>query len=454
MPFLPTTVEISNTNGLLSVRLLKGVGYYSDDEMFGFTHLNLNLASLPLLRNRNSVELYGETLLNALELHAAVRKELMQLSNFPAGTPFTLGFSIMASAAAQLRWEALCYHDRSFLAENGSCSLNRIAIGAAPQGTELRAYTSSIKLAAFLSPSSVSSEEEFNAISEAVVSAGKTGLIIEAVIYVGEQSLLDKELERIAVGDLQGITVKPMPANALAIEAALKNDKAQILHFFCHGHSLEGVQLLEFASISDHDIEAAKGSVTFSIERLQECLASTGTTWLTVLNSCSGANDVPNLFSMAATLAKSVSPIAIGMAEPIMNIDATVFARSFYPKALQIIYECLNDLALNCATTIDLGPAVSHARRALFDTAEAAEQNEPDSFSRWCLPVYYVRDPALRVMHIADTNMKGRIETVALALQGLPPSTPIELRDQILKVLANPPAIDPTLWPDRFGNLV
>ncbi|MNL17254.1 hypothetical protein D3C87_1383380 [compost metagenome] len=57
-------------------------------------------------------------------------------------------------------------------------------------------------------------------------------------------------------------------------------------------------------------------------------------------------------------------------------------------------------------------------------------------------------------MHIADTNMKGRIETVALALQGLPPSTPIELRDQILKVLANPPAIDPTLWPDRFGNLV
>lgn len=449
-----STVEFSNSGGAISLRLLKGLSRTSDDVMLTYIPLNLDPTGLPSLSNRTNVEAYGLALRQALEGHTAVKPELQELFSHRGSEALTLKFAISISDAGQYRWETLCDQSHRFLAVDSTCHLNRIAMGAGtPQETELRDFTGTIRLAAFLSPSGVKSKSEFEAITSAVRQAREQGLSIEAIVYLGEQDLLDAALADIAAGTLDGVQVHPMPANAIAIETALKNDQAQLLHFFCHGHAKAGMQLLEFASISDHDIDAPSGSIYISIERLEKVLGTNGKVWVTVLNSCSGAQAVPRLFSMANTLAKSASPVAIGMAEPIKDVDATLFASSFYRQALSSILDTTGNLPVGAVATIDFGPAVSHARRVLFDAAEAAEAGEPDDFSRWCLPVLYLRDPALKIIRTTDAQMKDRIDAVASALRGFPSTTPLELRDQLLAILDKPPSVPASLRPDRFGNL-
>lgn len=446
-----STVEFSNNKGSLCFRLLKGINAYDDDEMLGFVDLNLDPATLPSLDSRINVETYGLTLRKALEEHKAVGPELLQLFNYRGNEASTLKFVIAISGAGQFRWETLCDQSHRFLAVDSTCHLNRIAMGGSkPQETELRDFTGSITLAAFLSPSGVKSKAELDAIVSAVSQAREVGLNIEIIVYLGEQELLDNTLADIATGKLAGVRAYPMPATPIAIETALKNDKAQLLHFFCHGYAKSGMQLLEFASINDHDIAAPSGSIFLTIERLETVLGSEGKVWVTVLNSCSGAQAVSRLFSMANTLAKSASPVTIGMAEPIKDVDATLFAHSFYREALNCIAQYTGNLNVGGVTTIDFGPAVSYARRVLFDAAEAGAPNE---FSRWCLPVLYLSDPPLKINRTFDPQMKARIDAIASALRGLPSNTPLELRDQLLAILDKPPSVPNHLRPDRFGNL-
>nr|WP_246352606.1 CHAT domain-containing protein [Sphingomonas xinjiangensis] len=235
----------------------------------------------------------------------------------------------------------------------------------------------------------------------------------------------------------------------MALEQALGDNPAELLHFFCHGVIRGGSQLLEFGSINDYDIGADAGSIHLSIERLREILVKGGTTWLTVLNSCSGAQAMPRLYSMASALTGKGSPITIGMAEPILNNDATLFAKSFYARAFEVLARALAGLPNGSMTAIDLGPAVGHARAALH---AAYDQGPSDAFGRWCLPILYQRSAPLRVARIQQ-EMAQRIEEIAKALRGMSADTPGLLRDQILALLDGQPAVPAALRPDRYGNM-
>lgn len=174
-----STVEFSNSDGAISFRLLKGLSGYSDDVMLTYIPLNLDPTGLPCLDNRISVETYGLALHKALEGHTAVGPELQQLFSHRGNEALTLRFAISISDAGQFRWETLCDQSHRFLAVDSTCHLNRIAMGAStPQETELRDFTGTIKLAAFLSPSGVKSKAEFNAITSAVSQARTQGLKI------------------------------------------------------------------------------------------------------------------------------------------------------------------------------------------------------------------------------------------------------------------------------------
>jgi hypothetical protein len=151
---------------------------------------------------------------------------------------------------------------------------------------------------------------------------------------------------------------------------------------------------------------------------------------------------------MAATLARSASPVTIGMAEQIHAEDATLFAANFYPDAFNIIARAINSPRATIAATIDLGPAIAAARRVMFNTAQCGTSA---GFRRWCLPVMYQQDAGLQVAAISLT-MKERIETVAKALQGLGSDSPTKLREHILNILAEEPAVPQDLWPDLFGK--
>jgi hypothetical protein len=447
MPNRTATVEIAKGKNGVQFRLLSSDAEYPD--ALDFTEFTLQATGLPPLRTRTNVETYGKKLRDALSKHPAVRAELVQMFGARAPDHVNLQFAIATTAAEPYRWETLFNQPDCFLALNGLCSLKRIALGGAGTGTGLRIFSQPIRMLAFLSPSGVSSEAEFETIKAAVGAARQQGLAIEATIYLGEQALLDKAAVDAGAGALQGIRVAPIPANAIAIEKALLEGPVQILHFFCHGYAKAEVQLLEFASISDHDKKAPSGSIYLSAERLKQVLSSLNTVWLTVLSSCSSAQEVPGLFSMAGGLTKSGSPVTVGMAEPIQSGDANLFANAFYGHAFNIICNAVKDLPVGSTSMIDLGPAVDHARAQLY---LAAQNASGETFGRWCLPVLYERYTPLRVGRAVDDEMHKRVALVAHSLQNLSSNTPRELRDQVLAVLERPRAVPPGLRPDRFGN--
>lgn len=454
------TVEICDSGASLGVRLLTGHGLHDPDQMLRFASMPAQMLPLSMsLSTLGDAAGHGRALLDALNAHGPIALELAGLfSQYEIAT--TLTFYMTTSTAALYRWEAL-YNPVSdrFLSAQNNCSMFRIASGRSPVLSESREFSGTITFSAYLSASGIDAFDECKALIEAVKTVRQSGLNIRTYLYVGEQQLLDTAAS--LLDGTQAIELRPIPANALAFEASLKADRAQILHFLAHGDIREGEAFLEFASISDHDKNADRGldrvtnivpgSIRLSLDRLEQSLAATGTTWFTLLNCCSGAASVSKLSSMAATLAKSVSPITIGMADPIDYQDATLFAKSFYKHALETIHQATASLAHGQSIIIDLSAAVKAARGVLYETARA-NSDLPNGFARWCLPIVYLRDIPLKITQI-DEKTKTRIDAIAKVLQGFSSETPPQLRSDILGLLANEPSIPAWLWPDLNGNL-
>lgn len=440
------TVEIARSEGHMVFRLSETDQHQGDS--LEFTRLDIDSSGLPALTTREGVCAYGSQLTQALYGHEAVKRELEFFFNGVDIDLASLQFSIGTSDGERYRWETL-YTAPEFLAVRGNCTLKRIIPSGLNGNPAPRHYHGPIRMAAFLSPALVPSAAEFDAIAAAVQEARGRGLNIELTVFVGETALLEKIQGRSANGTLTGIRARPMPSSTQALERMLKDEPVQLLHFFCHGHLKDGIRFLRFATISDHMDNLPEGSVDLSIDRLREIQSLNGSVWLTVLNSCSGAQEVPGLYSMAATLARSASPVTIGMAEQIHAADATMFARAFYPVALDIIRTETALKGLQELASLDFGPAIGAARRAMY---QAAQQGEQDGFRRWCLPVMYQRQAALTVMSTLDPAMMGRIETVAKFLRMLPRDAPKELRQDIIDVLGKDPAVPPELWPNLFGS--
>ena len=440
------TVEIARAEGHVVFRLSEANEHLGDT--LEFARLDIDCSGLPALTTREGVCDYGSRLTQALCSHQAVKRELDFFFKGVDPDLASLQFCIGTSDGERYRWETL-YTAPEFLAVKGHCSLKRIIPSGLHGVPAPRHYHGPIRMAAFLSPAGVSSAAEFEAIAGAVQEAAAQGLELVLTVFVGEKALLDKIAERIARGALKGVSARPMPGSTAALEKILKDEPVQLLHFFCHGHLQDGIRFLRFATISDHMDKVAEGSVDLSIDRLREIQSLQGTVWMTVLNSCSGAQDVPGLYSMAATLARSASPVTIGMAEQVHATDATMFASAFYPNALRIIGKATENKGQHESAAIDLGPAVGAARRAMYQAAQAGEQ---DGFRRWCLPVMYQREAGLTVVSTPDPAMMERIETVAKFLRMLPGDAPKGLREKVIGVLAEAPAVPPALWPNLYGS--
>lgn len=446
MPPRSATVEIARSEGHMVFRLSEANDHQGDT--LDFTRLDIDSSCLPLLTTRAGVCDYGSRLTQALSSHQAVKRELDFLFKGVDIDPACLQFSIGTSDGERFRWETL-YTEPEFLAVKGSCSLRRIMPSGLNGTPAPRHFHGPIRMAAFLSPSGISSQAEFDAIAAAAQDAAAQGLNLALTVFVGEKPLLDRITESISNGTLKGITARPMPGSTSALEKVLRDEPVQLLHFFCHGHLQDGIRFLRFATISDHMAKLAEGSVDLSIDRLRDIQVLQGTVWMTVLNSCSGAQDVPGLYSMAASLARSASPVAIGMAEQIHSLDATMFASAFYPSALRIIGAAIIGTTHHESAVIDLGPAIGAARRAMYLAAQAGEQ---EGFRRWCLPVMYQREAGLTVVSTPDPAMMERIETVAKFLRMLPGDAPKALREKVIEVLADSPAVPLELWPNLYGS--
>jgi hypothetical protein len=269
-------------------------------------------------------------------------------------------------------------------------------------------------------------------------------LPVEAQIYLGEQALLN---EKMAASE-PGFSFLPMPSSADAMKAEIKCQEFQFLHLFGHGATRLGLSTLEFGTITDNLRGVATGSVKLVIDELVTALEVQKSTWLTVLNSCSGAEAFPQLNSMAFKIAERGSPVAVGMNEPIDAADATRFTRTFYREVLVIVQAALEGSGDGMAS-LDLTPAIVPVRQRFY---EMYVEEPPEAFGRWSLPVLYENPASLQVRPLMDMQMKARVDTVAEALRNLPPTTPDTVRDQVLAILDRAPAVPAALRPDRQGK--
>jgi hypothetical protein len=328
-------------------------------------------------------------------------------------------------------------------------------------GPGLRTFAYPLRMAAFVSAAGITARDEVDKICGHVAAAKASGLNLECTLYLGEQQLLDDVQKRIADGDLKdkGVVVLPIPSRAIDIENFLKSAPIQFLHFFCHGIERAGVQGLSLATINDHDKndangDAAAASIFLSVDALSEALALNTSIWITVLNSCSGAQVMQQLHSMALNVVRKGCPYSVGMAEPIDPEVATAFSEAFYGELFAIVRRELAAGAADAPLRLDLSPAVIPARKMIHAVCCSAA---PDAFGRWLLPLLYERmqQPLLvQAVEAIPPEMAKRIQDIARALRSMAWDTPDEVRTQVLAILDKDPAVPMKLRPNRYGAFV
>jgi hypothetical protein len=436
-------VEIAGFGaGRLGARLVQAEGNYLEGLDYADFVFDPGALSTDTLEH---VQSYGASLDAALNAHPAIREELSQLIKADSAN---LEFRIGAADAERLRWEALYMADcRRFVALIDTCLVSRIAQKASAAGIGTRAFSPPLRMAAFVSAVRIPAVKEYEVICAQIRAARQAGLAVECTIYVGEQDILDKAQADLVANKRDGISVLPVPDSALAIGNLLRDQPVELLHFFCHGVFEGGEQMLELATVNDTDTAAPRGSIRLTIERLKQALLSSGRTWLTVLNCCSGAQAVKQLHSMALELAKRASPVTVGMAESVNYSDATFFANALYAKVFVILGYTVGKLQNGDSMMLDLIPAIRSARAALHSLYETTP---PEAFGRWTLPVVYRWDASLQVLRVGPEMMR-RIRIVAGTLATMPDDTPDDLRDRILASLDDDPPVPPTLRPGRRG---
>lgn len=387
---------------------------------------------------------YGKTIFGALSNHQAIGTEIQRLAMMNVTDAEALQFRIETPLAERVRWEALCRPQSQFLAVAPGCRITRLVSHISEGCIGVRTYTLPLKVMAFVSAAGIDARPELDELMAQIVAARAKNLPVEAQIYLGDQGLLS-EMQAKAE---PGFKFAPIPLSADAMKAEIKVQQFQFLHLFCHGGTALGVSTLEFATIADTASGADTGSVRLVVDELVAALEVQKSSWMTVLNSCSGARPVQHLNSMAFKIAERGSPIAVGMNDPIDAIDATQFTRTFYREVLDIVGKALAGSGGEVAE-IDVSPAIVAVRQHFY---QMYQNQPPGAFGRWSLPVFYENPVPLQVRSLLDAEMKARVDTVAEALRNLPASTPNEVRDQILGILEKLPAVPLPLRPDRFGR--
>jgi CHAT domain len=412
------------------------------------------------LDTRENVAAYGKAVRDAL--NPAIGPELDTIFNRLTDQPSSIKFFLQGGE--QIRWETLRGDGlRSYLALDSMCPLARVT--AASLDAKPRNFDYPLRMLAYLSAAGESAEDEFINICNRIVASRGQGLPIECAIYLGEQRLLDQPQQIFSAANLKAkridanleanrISVSPMP-NALEIEKRLINDTYQFLHFFCHGVEKEaGMQGLSLATINDHDKNDAMGgasasSVFLSAETLRTALALNKSAWIAVLNSCSGAEAPPQLYSTAFNVAKFGCPYVLGMAEPIEPKIAKMFSDVFYRELFSTVMNTLKNGAPDAQLVLELSGAVTPARKEIYDYCD----NDKDgAFGRWLLPLIYLKNrQPLTVVQSIDPATWKRVQLVARTLRAMPSDTPDELRLQLLAILDKPVAVPARLRPNAYG---
>lgn len=407
---------------------------------------------MPPWSQAQAVKAHGQTIFNRLQSHPAIRSAIKSAMTAPSGDVSPLYFKIDVNEAERLLWETLCDEQGRFLALDRRWPIGRIADEPVDRPLVEYKFTPPLKILVFLSALGIEALPEWESLRQAVLKGQKSGLLIELKVFVGEQSLLDTINLEIQQG-LAGVEVAPLPERMFEIEDLLAEYAPQLVHFFCHGSTAHGVSELELATILDRLQQNPVGSIRLRVDQLAN-MPGLDQAWLITFNCCEGGRSTNDLHSMAHKMVASGIPAAVGCLEPITAEDAHEFCQAFYPTVFDRLQKLLGGIQDGESVEFEWVEALRPPRTGLCQK----HQNAPDNFRQWALPVIYVRPESFRIKKVGTgidpeilKKMAEKAEMVALFLQALPPTTPKEIRDQLLALLVTLP---PELHPDPNGQFV
>ena len=407
--------------------------------------------AMPPWDDPEAVRKYGQRLLQELETHPAVKQAMQLVFMAPPGETRPVYFHLNEDSAERLCWEALYNEDKTFIGLDARWPIGRIADSILDRQEPPRDFTPPLRMAAILSALNRQADEQWFALRDAIARVRDDGLAVEALVLVGEESLLETIRGEIDAG-LDGIRVEPVPDRSSQFENALNAFEPHILHFFCHGSSSHGVPRLEAATILDWEMGNTTSSLKLSVDTLQNIRAMQDV-WLVVLNCCESGRAEESTHSMAHTLVANVVPAAVGTLESFDVSDAHELCLGFYPLLFEELTKVLQGPENGDLVELEWATALRGARRSLSEKHE----DDPSNNREWALPVLYARPEPwlLRVQggaaHSPDElrAWQQQAEVVAGYLKTLPPDADDEVRMAALEILDDVPA---WLRPDMHGN--
>ncbi len=313
----------------------------------------------------------GRKLFGALDRHPTVSRAMALALSSDSQCPIYL--KIDSETAAEYPWEAL--FDSSggrFLALQEQWPIARMMPGV--RTPRSRSVTLPVRMVAVLSAVGVPAQREWESLRAAVES---TGFDVRLHVVVGERPLYEK----LAAERLDWLSCEPL-ARDDTVQLALKRVEPHLVHFFCHGETL-GTPMLALGTALAHEPLPGVAPTSDVHITAVDLKGAARLPWLVTLNCCSGAGDAEGVRSLATQLVlEGGYPAALGMREPILDRDASLFCGRFYAAAFARLEQafagkvpfvadwtgplCSARQALRNAYANGMGPTVAAAQHRMW----------------------------------------------------------------------------------------
>ncbi len=376
----------------------------------------------------------GRLLYDSLVSHPQLRQYLCTALQTVLPDRYPVFVKIATRDVEGLPWETLCSPDDDFLGLDERWAVGRIVSSIRNPLLQPLLFEPPLRLAAVLSCLRVDAGEEWRSLRAAAAGAGARGLGVEVLVVVSEAALYDQIHAEVQKGGPPGVQVQVelVPPVLADLQRLVSDFHPHILHFFCHGSAAGGGQL-QLAIKSDWDIATSGSSLIVEAREIRAFTApADDPPWLVLLNCCESAAS-PGQQPLQSLASKLVSdggiPAVVGMREPVLSDDATVFTKALYER----LFNELTTSSDARTQSLDWAQLVVQARMSLAKRRNGIALSDAAAKTKeWTLPVVYVC-PAEFKLTVPSAGASARprpskrarheIEALRRLLTQLPPDT-------------------------------
>jgi hypothetical protein len=359
----------------------------------------------------------------------AIQEAITQAKQQGTAVPIYLYMRDGTQAIEPLPWETLCDPQEQFLALDSRWPIGRMSGGRLGEA-DPRTFNPPIRMLALLSAATISAQGEWDALYDAL---SRSTMPIDLQVLIAEPDL-EQHISQRAVAPNVQVAVKYLnqPFDlAQVIENA--DFSPHIIHFFCHGSTIDGPSLLLATKAG---WEQDSSDIEIGPEEFRRIPGWDKHLWLVTLNCCEGAAAEQETNSFARTLVTELKiPAVAAMREAVKVEDANIFCSSFYAALLREIKPSLD--TGESFVSVEWAKALVDPRFSICKAYATSTNTKPSSAAaaskEWALPVIYVRASDFKLRAVSAHSPLSTPDRIAKKAE----------LDQLRRLLADLPAETP-----------